>query len=250
MRALKIGPIDYAPATDRIVALRVPRRALLSILILATALWGIVVDSSLVPILTPSGNSTLVQATTAAPEALLGILFGPLTGALPGMLRDGTLYLAEFVLHPEIVRHPELFRDHPRILHAQPGTLLWIGRAAADIFEDMIVGMVPGVVGRRTGRFLALAGATFAGTWISLPFYVASLGLMDRGVAGMIQRLTSITGHWNQPVDPGLTVYALFTAGLVSLALTFRSTIPRRSALTGVLLCSAALVLILLGAHS
>ena len=57
-------------------------------LVALTALWGVVVDADVIPLLAPTGNSTVFQASTAAPFAILGIVFGPWVGALFGFCRD------------------------------------------------------------------------------------------------------------------------------------------------------------------
>jgi hypothetical protein len=71
---------------------RPSRRALVAVSVLLAALWGMVVDSPLIPVLAPTGNSTLFQASTAALFAVIGIVFGPLAGALGGLVRDATGY--------------------------------------------------------------------------------------------------------------------------------------------------------------
>ncbi|HEX8037377.1 MAG TPA: hypothetical protein VF510_26210, partial [Ktedonobacterales bacterium] len=50
----------------------------LGVLLVVAAYWGIVVDASLIPVLQPTGDSTIFQASTSAVFAVLGIFFGPL----------------------------------------------------------------------------------------------------------------------------------------------------------------------------
>lgn len=206
------------------------------ILVVAAALWGIVVDANLIPILAPTTNSTIFQASTAASFALIGILFGPLEGALAGLLRDGSIYLFMLLNH------------HGSQLHGHG--LQWSGRAAADILEDVVLGLIPGLVGLRTRHAGALILATGITTWASLPLLV----MANTAIAGHIDQipdaLTTRVGDWDEPVDPGLLVYALLTAGLVALAVSRGISAPRFSRTAGWTCCVGAALLMLLGSHS
>jgi hypothetical protein len=194
------------------------------------------VDSRVIPVLAPTGNSTLFQASTAALFAVIGIVFGPLAGALGGLVRDGTGYVVILALHPGMVM--------------QPGFLLWLGRAAADILEDMLLGLVPGLVALRTRRLGVLAAASAGAAWISLPFLVVADTLLSTHPGTVLTALGTVTGDWDEPVDPGLTVYALLTGALVALLLARRSSRPRMAlAIAGAFALPAAL-LIVLGAHN
>jgi hypothetical protein len=71
------------PAPPALIALPCRfRPSTQALLLLAAACWGVLVDSSAIPVLAPTSNSTLFQASTAALFALLGIFGGPLAGAL------------------------------------------------------------------------------------------------------------------------------------------------------------------------
>ncbi|HLZ21532.1 MAG TPA: hypothetical protein VKQ30_05370 [Ktedonobacterales bacterium] len=212
-----------------------PRGAALAVLVVATALWGLVVDSPFIPLLRPTGNSTLFQSTTAAAFALLGILFGPLAGALGGLVRDGIGPLATILLHPGMVTHP--------------GFLAWLARAVVDTLEDVVLGWVPGLLAVRTQRVLPLAAASAAAAWLSLPFLVAGTTLFSDHPNQIWLALTTRAGDWNEPVDPGLTVYALLTGALVALALARWTTRPRISLEIALLFAAPAVLLIALGAH-
>lgn len=213
-----------------------PRRLRVAAAVVAAALWGLVVDANVIPVLTPTGNSTLAQATTAALCALVGIAYGPAAGALVGLLRDGSGYVARAVIEPGAILHT--------------GVLLWAGRAAMDILEDVVLGLVPGLAARRTGRVGTLAAVAALTAWLSLPvFLVAGDVLLDGRPDLLWRALTIRAGHWNEPADPGLAIYALATGALVALALTLKRTQRRRAAGTALALGVPALALIALGAH-
>lgn len=215
---------------------RRPRPLVLSALILGSALWGMIVDSPAIPILRPTGNSTLFQSSTAAIFALLGILFGPLAGALGGLVRDGTGSTLTLALHPGMVTHPGFWN--------------WLASRAVDTFEDVMLGLVPGLVALRTRRVSALVMTSAVTAWVSLPFLVAGT-LLAYGHAGQVwMALTTAPGDWNEPVDPGLTVYALLTGALVALALARWTTRPRATLLLTLAYAVAAVALIALGAHA
>lgn len=207
----------------------------LGVLLVVAAYWGIVVDASLIPVLRPTGNSTIFQASTSAVFAVLGILFGPLVGALGGLVRDGTPFVLTLILHPGIVAHPDFIR--------------WFGNEVMDILEDVVLGWVPGLVALRTRRLSVLAFAAAVTTWLSLPLRTVGDLLID-GQAGQIWSvLTRRAGDWNQPADPALTVYALVTGAMVALALAWWTSRPRLSLLIGLAYCAGAAALIALGAH-
>jgi hypothetical protein len=203
--------------------------------IMAAAVWGWVVDSPLLPILRPTGNSTLFQSTTAGSFALLGILFGPLAGALGGLVRDGTGYLLVLAIHPSFVIHHGF--EH------------WLGRAFVDTFEDVMLGWLPGLVAARVRRLDLLALVSAASAWISLPFLIVGYTIVRERPDLIWHVLTTPVGDWNEPVDPGLTVYALLTGALVCFTLTRLTSHPRRSLLLGLAFALPALGLILLEAH-
>jgi hypothetical protein len=205
-------------------------------LILLAALWGMVVDGNFIPILAPTGNSTVFQASTAASFALLGILFGPLAGALGGLIRDGSSAVVTLALHPAIVTHPDF--------------LAWSIKKAADIFEDVVLGWVPGLIGLRTRRPVPLTITAVGTAWLSLPFLVICNTLADGHPAMVWTALRTMTGDWDQPVDPGLTVYALLTGGMVALFLAPRTTQPVRACLIGGFFTAAGLALIAMGGHN
>src|SRR5258707_7391935 len=126
------------PAPPALIALPFRLRpSTLALLILAAACWGVLVDSSAIPVLAPTSNSTLFQASTAALFALLGIFGGPLAGALGGLVRDGSGYLLTLPLHPA--------------LGAPPRVLARLGRALVDWGGDVGLGLGPGLVALRTG---------------------------------------------------------------------------------------------------
>ncbi|HKS69113.1 MAG TPA: hypothetical protein VJQ45_01745 [Ktedonobacterales bacterium] len=213
------------------------RAGALAGLVVASAVWGMVVDGSLIPVpaLTPTGNSTLFQATTAAAFALLGILYGPWVGASGGLVRDGTGYLALLLIHPAMVLHP--------------GFSARAGHAIADIIEDMLLGWIPALVAQHTRRLDLLALATAGAAWISLPLLVAGTVLSAGHPGHLWSALTTAVGDWNEPVDPGLTVYALLAAALVTLALARWTSRPRIALLMAVAFAAPAALLIALGAH-
>jgi hypothetical protein len=190
------------------------------------------VDMNRIPILAPTGNSTIWQATTAASFALLGILGGPFIGALGGLLRDGTFAVVSGAAHPYLI--------------SSVWALLW----GADILEDVVLGLVPGIAARYTRRIDILAGVSAATAWLSLPCMLTA----DAIIVGQPDRighvLITMTGNWDQPVDPGLAVYGFLTGAIVALALTLWSK-PRKTALRVVaILGLAAVVLMELGAHT
>lgn len=212
------------------------RRRRVAAAVVAAALWGLVVDANVIPALAPTGNSTLVQATTAALCALVGIAFGPAAGALVGLLRDGSGYVVRAVVEPGAILHS--------------GVLVWAGRAVMDILEDVVLGLVPGLVARRTRRVGTLAAVAAITAWLSLPvFLVAGDVLLDGRPDLLWRALTTRAGDWNEPADPGLAIYALATGALVALALALRQTQRRRAAGTALALGIPALALIALGAH-
>lgn len=243
-------PPEEAPGPALVPRLLRPPPRILAALVGSTAVWGMVVDSGILPLLRPSGNSTILQATTAAPDALLGILFGPLIGALPGILRDGSLYLALFLLHPVILAHPHLLHAHPQILHMRPHSLRYWGHAAVDVGEDVMLGVVPGLAAQRTRRLVPITIASGAAAWLSLPALLVGTTLVRLHPGQVVSVLTTVTGDWDEPVDPGLLVYALLTAALTALTLARWTSNPRRGMLVGVALALVALVFISLGAHA
>jgi len=218
-----------------VLGLRMTDARLRVILVLSAALWGIVVDTNAIPVLSPTGNSTIFQATTAAPFALIGIVFGPFAGAAAGFVRDGTSYLVTLMVHPDVLRHQTVWH--------------WSGRASADIFEDVVLGWVPGLVALRSRRLSLLVAASAVTTWLSLPFLVVANTLIDGELGGVWQALGTPVGDWDEPVDPGLTVYALLTAAIVALALARWSTRPRGAVLLGAALAAAGGIMIGFGAH-
>jgi hypothetical protein len=76
-------------------------------------------------------------------------------------VRDGTGCVLTLVLHPGMT--------------SRPGFVLWLGRAAADILEDVVLGLVA----LRTRRVDLLALASAATGWLSLPFLVAASALLS-----------------------------------------------------------------------
>jgi hypothetical protein len=137
---------------------------------------------------------------------------------------------------------------HPGMI-LQPGFLLWLGRAAADIFEDVLLGLVPGLVALRTRRLGVLAAASAAAAWISLPFLVMADTLLSAHPGAVLTALGTATGDWDEPVDPGLTVYALLTGAMVALLLARRSSRPRVALLIAACFAAPAALLVVLGAH-
>ncbi len=212
-----------------------PPAGVLASLVMVSAAWGMVVDSSLIPVLRPTGNSTIFEATTAAAFALLGILYGPWAGASGGLVRDGTGYLLILLIHPGMALHP--------------GFAARAGHAVVDIVEDMLLGWLPALVARHTRRLDLLALATAGAAWISLPFLVAGTVLSTGHPAQIWHALTTAAGDWNEPVDPGLTVYALLAGAFVSLALARWSARPRTAMLLAAAFAAPAVLLIALGAH-
>jgi hypothetical protein len=200
--------------------------------VLLAAAWGILVDRNLIPVLAPTGNSTIIQATTAASFAVLGILFGPVPGALGGLVRDGGGHILLLLIHPG------------------PAALEALGRAAPDILEDVMLGLIPGLAGRVTRRALPLLIATAAAAWISLPFLEVGNVLVAGRPALIWTVLTTAPGDWNEPVDPGLTVYALLTAGMAAAVLVPWSSRRWIAVCAGAALLAAGGLLIALGAHS
>lgn len=221
----------------RVRSVERPQAGTLVGLVGASAAWGLLVDSSLIPVpaLAPTGSSTLFQATTAAAFALLGILYGPWVGATGGLVRDGTGYLLVLALHPAMLLHP--------------GFAGWAGHAVADIVEDMLLGWIPALVAQHTRRLDLLALATAGAAWISLPFLVAGTALSAGRPEQIWPVLTTAVGDWNEPVDPGLTVYALLAGAFVTLALVRWSSRPRIALLLSIVLATPAALLIVLGAH-
>ena len=212
-----------------------PRAGALASLVMASAAWGMVVDSSLIPVLRPTGNSTIFEATTAAAFALLGILYGPWVGASGGLVRDGTGYLLVLLIHPAMVLHP--------------GFAAHAAHAIVDIVEDMLLGWIPALVAQHTRRLDLLVLATAVAAWISLPFLVAGTVLSAGHPGQLWHALTTAVGDWNEPVDPGLTVYALLAGAFVSLALARWCSRPRAALLLAATCAAPALLLIALGAH-
>lgn len=211
------------------------RLVTLSVLLVVAAYWGIVVDASLIPVLQPTGNSTIFQASTSAVFAVLGIFFGPLVGALGGLIRDGTPFMLTLIVHPDIVTHHDF--------------LQWCGNEVMDILEDVVLGLVPGLVAVRTRRLSVLAFAAAVTTWLSLPLRTVGDMLINGQASGIWSTLTTKVGDWNQPADPALTVYALVTGAMVALALAWWTSRPRLSLLIGGAYFIGASALIALGAH-
>lgn len=207
----------------------------LGVLLVVAAYWGILVDASLIPASQPTGNSTIFQASTSAVFAVLGILFGPLVGALGGLIRDGTPFVLTLILHPDIVMHHDF--------------LQWSGNEVMDILEDVVLGWVPGLVALRTRRLSVLAFAAAVTTWFSLPLRTVGDMLINGQADQIWSALTTKVGDWNQPADPALTVYALVTGAMVALALAWWTSRPRVSLLIGLAYCVGAAALIALGAH-
>jgi hypothetical protein len=133
---------------------------------------------------------------------------------------------------------------------SQPGFPLWLGRAAADILEDVMLGLVPGLVALRTRRLSLLALVSALTAWLSLPFLVSANALFTVGPGGIWTALGTAVGDWDEPMDPGLTVYALLTGAMVALLLARRAPRPRVSLAVAALFAVPAALLILLGAHA
>ena len=221
--------------TNDVRRVRQPHPVMLGMLLVIAAYWGLLVDTSLIPVLRPTGDSTILQASTAAIFAILGIFFGPIVGALGGLIRDGVPFVLTVIVHPDIVTHPDFLR--------------WFGTGTMDILEDVVLGWVPGLVAVRTRRLSALAFAAAAAAWLSLPLRTVG-DLLINGQAGQIwSALTTRPGDWNEPADPALTVYALVTGAMVALALAWWTSRPRLSLLIGVAYGAAAAALIALGAR-
>ncbi|HEX6797781.1 MAG TPA: hypothetical protein VF116_08720 [Ktedonobacterales bacterium] len=243
MKAAATAPVRargaQLAALPLVESVKRPRAGVLAGLVVLSAIWGMVVDGSLIPVpvpaLAPTGNSTLFQATTAAAFALLGILYGPWVGASGGLVRDGTGYLALLLIHPAMVLHP--------------GFAARAGHAAVDIVEDMLLGWIPALVAQHTRRLDLLALATAGAAWVSLPFLVAGTVLSAGHPGHLWTALTTAVGDWNEPVDPGLTVYALLAGALVTLALAHWTSRPRIALLLAVAFAAPAALLIALGAH-
>ena len=226
---------SHLPSPPLVGCVARPRTRVLAELVVGAAVWGMLVDSSLLPVLRPTGNSTIFQATTAAAFALLGILYGPWVGASGGLVRDGTGYLTLLLIHPAMVLHP--------------GFATRAGHAIVDIIEDMLLGWIPALVAQHTRRLDLLALATAAAAWVSLPFLVAGTVLTAGHPGRLWTALTTAVGDWNEPVDPGLTVYALLAAAFVTLALARWSSRPRAALLLAAGFALPAAALIALGAH-
>jgi hypothetical protein len=225
----------HLPALPRAAEVPRPPGIVLGLLVMVSALWGLVVDTSLLPVLSPTENSTIIQASTAAFFALLGILYGPWAGAAGGLVRDGTAYLTLLALQPEILLHRQIIG--------------WTGHAVVDIIEDVLLGLIPALVARRTRRLDLLMLATAGAAWISLPFLTAGTVLAADHPGQIWTALTTLAGDWNEPVDPGLTVYALLAAGYVALALARWTTRPRAAVLMAAACMVTAAALIAIGAH-
>ncbi|HZU14730.1 MAG TPA: hypothetical protein VFB58_17980 [Chloroflexota bacterium] len=202
-----------------------------ALLVLLAAGWGMFVDGNLIPVLAPTTNSTIFQASTAAFFAVIGILFGPIPGALAGLVRDSSGHVLTLLIHPGL------------------SSLEALGRAIPDILEDVVLGLIPGIAGRVNRRLLPLIAATFAAAWLSLPFLEAGNAVVAGRPGLMWTVLTTAPGDWNEPVDPGLTVYALLTAGMAALILTRWASDRRGTERVGVVLLAAGFVMIMLGAH-
>src|SRR5947209_126514 len=172
-------------------------------LVILSAAWGGMVDWNIIPMLSPTGSSTIFQSTTAGSFAAVGILFGPLAGGLCGLCRDGTSYVVTFMLHPGMI--------------GQPGFTVWLLRGVTDTLEDVVLGLVPGLIALRTRRLLPLLGTTAATTWLSLPMLVIANRLAPWHPEQVWSALATAVGDWDEPVDPGLTVYALLAGAVTAL---------------------------------
>lgn len=207
-------------------------RLRVTLYVLLAAAWGAIVDGNFIPLLAPTSNSTIFQASTAAAFAAVGILFGPVAGGMGGLVRDGSGHVLTLLLHPGLP------------------ALEALGRAVPDILEDVVLGLIPGLAGLYTRRFLVLLAATFAAAWISLPLFLEVGNALVAARPDTIPTLlTTAPGDWNQPVDPGLTVYALLTAGMAGFAVAQRSSDRRIAYLAAGALIVGGWVLIALGAH-
>ncbi|MGH2487307.1 MAG: hypothetical protein ACRDHE_14965 [Ktedonobacterales bacterium] len=224
-----------APATVRELPRR-PSGGVIAALVVLTALWGVVVDADFVPVLAPTGNSTIFQASTAASFATLGVLFGPGIGALAGILRDTIIYIEQVIAEPTTS------------LHA--GVLHYIARWLIDALEDAILGFLPGLVAQRTRRLSLIAAAAALAAWVSLPLLVIGNTLNDGQPAQVWHALTTKIGDWDEPVDPGLTVYALLTVALVAVALARWTTRRGRALVIMAAYLALAVALMLLGGHT
>jgi hypothetical protein len=213
-----------------------PSGGVIAALVVATALWGVVVDADFVPLLAPTGNSTIFQASTAASFATLGVLFGPGIGALAGILRDTIIYIEQVIVAPT------------KSLHA--GVTHYIIRWLIDALEDGILGFLPGLIALRTRRLSLIAAVSALAAWISLPLLVIGNTLNDGQPGQVWHALTTKIGDWDEPVDPGLTVYALLTAALVAVALARWTTRPRSALVIGGVWLAFAVALMALGGHT
>jgi hypothetical protein len=208
-------------------------RLRVTLYVLLAAAWGAVVDANWIPVLSPTSNSTIFQASTAAAFAVIGILFGPIPGAMGGLVRDSSGHVLTLLLHPGLP------------------ALEALGRAVPDILEDVVLGLIPGLAGLYTRRVLLLLAATFVAAWISLPLFLEVGNQLVAARPDLIPTvLTTAPGDWNEPVDPGLTVYALLAAGMAGFALARRSSNRWAAYLAGVVPVVAGGVMIALGAHS
>jgi hypothetical protein len=193
-------------ASDAVAVVTSSHPLLRIVLVLAAAVWGMVVDGNFIQILTPTGNSTLFQASTAAAFAILGILFGPLAGAMGGLIRDGSSFVVNLIEDPGLISHPDFWQV--------------VGRSIADTLEDVVLGLVPGIVALYTRRLSILSLVAGVTAWFSLPFLVISNTLIAGYPDKVWLALGTATGNWDQPVDPSIYVYGLFTAALVALGLS------------------------------
>lgn len=205
-------------------------------LVALTAFWGVVVDADVIPVLAPTGNSTVFQASTAAPFAILGVIFGPWVGALAGFCRDTFIYVEQVIVQPS--------------KSLQAGVPHYLVKGLVDAIEDAMLGFIPGLVALRTRRLGVLAIVSAASAWISLPFLTAGYTLNDGHAAQMWRALATEAGDWNEPVDPSLTVYALLVGAFVSLALAHWTNRPRISVAIGAALAAGALALMVVGGHA
>lgn len=204
-------------------------------LVALTAFWGVVVDADVIPLLAPTGNSTLFQASTAASFSILGILFGPWIGALAGICRDTFIYVEQVIAHPSA--------------SLQAGVPHYVVKWLVDAIEDAMLGFIPGLVALRIRRLGALTIVSAISAWISLPFLVIGYTLNDGHPSQVWHAITTTPGDWNEPVDPNLTVYALLVAAMVALVVARWTTRPRASLAIGAAFAAAALALILFGGH-
>lgn len=224
-----------APAAVRELPRR-PSGGLIATLIVLTAIWGVVVDANFIPLLAPTGNSTIFQGSTAASFATLGVLFGPGIGALGGLLRDTIIYIEQVIVNPTTS------------LHA--GVMHYIVRWLIDALEDAVLGFLPGLIALRTRRLSLIAATAALAAWVSLPLLVIGNTLNDGQPAQVWHALTTKIGDWDEPVDPGLTVYALLTAALVAVALARWTTRPRSSFVIAAAYLAVAIALMAFGGHT